>query len=55
MDIFDSVDMMGNGTTERMVLVKKITLEMQKKRLLDQEVIEIVNINKLVPLNRIIY
>ena len=55
MDMFNSVDMFGNGSVERSILSKKIYLECEKKRYLDIEVVEIVNINKLVPMSRLIY
>ena len=54
-DIFTSVDMFGNGCVEKAVLAKKLALECERKRYLDIEVVEIVNINKLVPLSRLIY
>ncbi len=47
--------MFGNNRAERNVLAKKLALECEKKRILDLEVVEIVNINKLVPINRLIY
>lgn len=55
MDIFDGVDMFGKNEAERSVLAKKVKREAELKRLMDVEVIEIVNINKTLPLNRIIY
>ena len=47
--------MFGNGCVEKAVLAKKLALECERKRYLDIEVVEIVNINKLVPLSRLIY
>lgn len=47
--------MFGNDKAERNVLAKKLTLECEKKRVMDVEVVEVVNINKLVPLSRLIY
>ena len=34
-DIFNSVDMFGNEKAERNVLAKKLTLECEKKRVMD--------------------
>lgn len=39
MDIFDSVDMFGNGTVDAGVLVKKLYLHAEKTRILDIEVV----------------
>ena len=55
MDIFVSVDMFGNGRVDCDVLVKKLKLHAQRTRIMDIEVIEVVNINKLIPVNRILY
>lgn len=38
-DIFNSVDMFGNNKAERNVLAKKLTLECEKKRIMDVEVV----------------
>lgn len=55
MDIFDSVDMFGNGTVDAGVLVKKLYLHAEKTRILDIQVVEIVNINKLLSVSRLLY
>ena len=54
-DIFHEIDFLGNKVVDKAVLAKKITKAAEAKRILDIDVIEIVNINKMIPLNRLIY
>jgi len=47
--------MHGDGLVDRSFLARKIRKEAETKRISEIEVIEIVNINKRIPLNRLIY
>lgn len=54
-DIFTSVDMFGNNRVGRDLLSKKLNLECERRRIMDVLVVEIVNINKQIPLRRLLY
>ena len=47
--------MLGDGQIDRVFLAKKIRKIAETKRISEEEIIEIVNINKKIPLNRILY
>ena len=55
LDIYQSIDMHGDGKVDKVFLAKKIRKEAEQRRLTEIEVIEIVNINKTIPLNRLLY
>ena len=55
MDLYRSIDMHGSGKVDRSFLARKIRKEALSKRVTENEVIEVVNINKKIPLNRLIY
>ena len=47
--------MHGDGRVEQAFLAKKIRKEAEQRRLTEVEVVEVVNINKRVPLSRLLY
>lgn len=47
--------MHGDGKVDKTFLAKKIRKEAEQKRITEVEVIQIVNINKKIPLNRLLY
>ena len=55
MDLYRSIDMHGSGRVDRSFLARKIKKEAVARRITELEVVEVVNINKKIPLNRLIY
>lgn len=47
--------MHGDGKVDKVFLAKKIRKEAEQRRIMEVEVVEIVNIDKRIPLNRLLY
>jgi hypothetical protein len=55
LELYRSVDMHGDGKVDQAFLAKKIRKEAEQRRLSEVEVVEVVNINKRLPLSRLLY
>ena len=54
-ETYKSIDVRGDSRVDRSFLAKKLRKEAKVRRITEVEVIEVVNINKRLPLNRILY
>lgn len=55
LEIFRSIDVRGDSRVDRTFLAKKLRKEASMRRILEAEVIEVVNISKHLPLSRLLY
>ena len=54
-ETYKSIDVRGDSRVDRVFLAKKLRKEASVRRITQAEIIEVVNINKKLPLNRILY
>lgn len=50
-----NLDILGENKVDKEILARKIRKDGERKKIIDDEIIEIVNINKMVTLDRILY